>query len=88
MRLKLEKRAEPSRLMLIVTPIASVLLTMAIGIVVFDLLGIDGWRAVIDIFVSPILLSYKWQDVATKAAPLIIIALGAVVLAASKEDAP
>ncbi len=76
MRLKLEKRAEPSRLMLIVTPIASVLLTMAIGIVVFDLLGIDGWRAVIDIFVSPILLSYKWQDVATKAAPLIIIALG------------
>jgi len=76
MRLKLEKRPAPSRLMLIVTPIASVLLTMAIGIVVFDLLGIDGWRAVIDIFVSPILLSYKWQDVATKAAPLIIIALG------------
>ncbi len=76
MRIKLEKRPEPSRLMLVVTPIASVLLTMAIGIVVFDALGIDGWRAVIDIFVSPLLLSYKWQDVAVKAAPLIIIALG------------
>lgn len=76
MRIKLEKRQEPSRLMLVVTPIASVLATMAIGIVVFNLLGINGWRAVIDIFISPILLTYKWQDVAVKAAPLIIIALG------------
>ncbi len=76
MRIKFEKRPAPSTLMLVVTPIASVLLTMLIGIVVFDALGIDGPRAVIDIFVSPILLSYKWQDVAIKAAPLIIIALG------------
>ena len=76
MRFKLEKRPEPSRLMVVVTPIASVLLTMAIGVIVFELLGIDGVRAVVDIFISPILLSYKWQDVATKAAPLIIIALG------------
>lgn len=76
MRIKLEKRREPSRLMLVVTPVISVLLTMLIGVVVFDLLGIDGFRAVVDIFVSPILLSYKWQDVAVKAAPLIIIALG------------
>ena len=76
MRFKLEKRAEPSRLMVVVTPIASVLATMLIGIVVFELLGIDGFRAVVDIFISPILLSYKWQDVAVKAAPLIIIALG------------
>jgi ABC-type uncharacterized transport system permease subunit len=76
MRIKFEKRPEPSRLMVVLTPIASVLLTMVIGIVVFDALGIDGFRAVIDIFVSPILLSYKWQDVAVKAAPLIIIALG------------
>ncbi len=55
MQIKLEKRPEPSRWMLVVTPIASVLLTMAIGVVVFDLLGIDGFRAVVDIFISPIL---------------------------------
>ena len=47
MQIKLEKRPEPSRWMLVVTPIASVLLTMAIGVVVFDLLGIDGFRAVV-----------------------------------------
>ena len=49
---------------------------MLIGIVVFDLIGIDGFKAVVDIFLSPLLVSYKWQDVAVKAAPLIIIALG------------
>lgn len=76
MRLKLEKRQKPSRLMVVLTPIASVLLTMLIGVVFFDLIGIDGPRAVMDIFVSPLLLTYKWQDVAIKAAPLIIIALG------------
>ena len=76
MRLKLEKRPEPSTLMLFVTPVASVLLTLFIGMVVFDLLGINGFRAVIDIFLTPLLASYKWQDVAVKAAPLIIIALG------------
>ncbi len=76
MRIKLEKRAEPSKLMVVVTPIASVLLTMLIGVVVFDAIGINGQRAVIDIFLTPLLASYKWQDVAVKAAPLIIIALG------------
>lgn len=76
MRLKLEKRQNPSRLMLVATPVASVLATMLLGIVVFDLLGVDGFRAVVDIFLTPLLASYKWQDVAVKAAPLIIIALG------------
>jgi ABC-type uncharacterized transport system permease subunit len=76
MRIKLEKRQAPSTLMLIATPIASVILTMLIGVVVFDLIGIDGGRAVVDIFLTPLLASYKWQDVAVKAAPLIIIALG------------
>lgn len=76
MRIKLEKRREPSLAMLVATPIASVLLTMLIGIVVFDLIGIKGFKAVVDIFLSPLLASYKWQDVALKAAPLVIIALG------------
>ncbi|MEO6300398.1 MAG: ABC transporter permease [Paracoccaceae bacterium] len=76
MRLKLEKRREPSMVMLVATPIASVILTMIIGVVVFDLMGINGFQAVKDIFLTPILASYKWQDVAVKAAPLVIIALG------------
>ena len=76
MRLRLEKRQEPSRLMVVLTPIAAVLLTMLIGVIVFDAIGINGQKAVVDIFLTPLLASYKWQDVAVKAAPLIIIALG------------
>ena len=76
MRLRLEKRQEPSRLMVVVTPIAAVLLTMLIGVIVFDAIGINGQKAVVDIFLTPLLASYKWQDVAVEAAPLIIIALG------------
>jgi general nucleoside transport system permease protein len=76
MRIKLEKRAEPSRAMLFATPIAAVLLTMIVGAVLFDVLGYDGIRTVKEIFFTPVLASYKWLDVATKAAPLILIALG------------
>jgi simple sugar transport system permease protein len=76
MRLRLEKRREPSVWMVMLTPILSVLLTMLIGVVVFDAIGIKGTQAVLDIFVTPLTAIYKWQDVAVKAAPLIIIALG------------
>ena len=42
MRLKLEKRPAPSTFMLIATPIGAVLLTMLIGVIVFDAIGIQG----------------------------------------------
>ena len=76
MRIRLEKRLTPSRFMQIATPIASVLLTMALGAIIFQLIGFDGPRAIYETFITPVVASYKWQDVATKAAPLIIIALG------------
>ncbi len=76
MRLKFEKRAEPSRFMLFATPIAAVILTIVFGAILFQVLGYDGLGTVREIFFTPVLASYKWQDVMTKAAPLIIIALG------------
>ncbi|HXZ17014.1 MAG TPA: ABC transporter permease, partial [Roseiarcus sp.] len=42
----------------------------------FELIGFDGLDAIYQTFITPIVASYKWQDVLTKAAPLIIIALG------------
>ncbi|MBN9347463.1 MAG: ABC transporter permease [Devosia sp.] len=62
-----------------VTPIAAVLLTMVLGAIVFTLLGYDGVGAVREIFISPLVNSYKWQDLAVKAAPLIIIAVGLAI---------
>ncbi len=76
MRIRFEKRPEPSKFMQAATPIAAVILTMVIGALLFDALGYDGQRTIKEFFFTPILASYKWQDVATKAAPLIIIALG------------
>ena len=76
MRIRLEKRLTPSRFMLVATPVASVLLTMLLGAVIFQLLGFDGPDAIYQTFITPIVAPYKWVDVLTKAAPLIIIALG------------
>jgi general nucleoside transport system permease protein len=76
MRIRFEKRREPSKLMQAVTPVAAVVLTMIIGAVIFQLIGYDGPRAVREIFFTPILASYKWPDVARRAAPLILIGLG------------
>ena len=79
MRIRLEKRQRPSLFMLVATPVASVLLMMLIGLAVFDLIGIDGTRAVVDIFLTPVLADDKRQDVLVKAAPPVIIALGLAV---------
>jgi general nucleoside transport system permease protein len=76
MLLKFEKRAEPSRFMLFATPIAAVAITMVLGAALFQILGYDGLGTVKEIFFTPVLASYKWQDVAAKAAPLILIGLG------------
>jgi simple sugar transport system permease protein len=76
MRIRFEKRLTPSRFMQIATPIASVLLTMLLGAVIFELIGFDGPHAIYETFITPIVAPYKWVDVLTKAAPLIIIALG------------
>lgn len=76
MRIRFEKRLTPSRFMQIATPIASVLLTMLLGAIIFELIGFDGPHAIYETFITPIVAPYKWVDVLTKAAPLIIIALG------------
>ncbi len=76
MRIRLEKRREPSRVMLVLSPIAAVVATMIVGAIIFQAIGYDGPRAVADIFFTPVLAPYKWPDVAAKAAPLILIALG------------
>jgi general nucleoside transport system permease protein len=76
MRIRFEKRPEPSRFMRLFTPIAAVFLTMVFGALLIDALGFDGQQTIKEVFFTPVLAFYKWQDVAAKAAPLIIIALG------------
>ena len=76
MQFRLEKRQEPSQLMVYATPVAAVLLTMIVGAIIFSLIGYDGIGAVREIFLTPLPNSSKWQDLGVKAAPLIIIGVG------------
>lgn len=76
MLIQLEKRATPSKVMLYLTPFLAVVLTMVLGAIIFSLMGYDGLGAVREIFLTPLTNSLKWQDLAVKAAPLIIIGVG------------
>ncbi|QQR37419.1 ABC transporter permease [Devosia oryziradicis] len=76
MQFRLEKRPEPSQLMVYATPVAAVVLTMVLGAIIFSLIGYDGVGAVREIFLTPLTNAYKWQDLGVKAAPLIIIGTG------------
>ena len=69
MLFELEKRKEPSRAMVYLTPVLAVVLTMLAGALVFSLVGYDGPAAVFDIFLGPLLDVGEWTDLGIKAAP-------------------
>ena len=52
--------------MVYLTPLIAVGLTMAIGALVFSLLGYDGPAAVWEMFVAPLIDPGKWQDLAAE----------------------
>lgn len=79
MLIELERRKEPSRAMLYLTPVIALVLTAVTGAVVFTLLGYDGLGAVTEIFVRPVVEVDMWQDLGVKAAPLILIATGLAI---------
>ena len=60
-------------------PVLAVLATMVCGALIFSVLGYDGFSAVWQIFAVPVLDPAKWEDLALKAAPLILIATGLAI---------
>ncbi|VAW21386.1 Nucleoside ABC transporter, permease protein 1 [hydrothermal vent metagenome] len=79
MQIRLEKRAEPSKKMVFITPLMAIILTMITGAVIFSIIGYDGIGAVREIFLTPLTNSLKWQDLGVKAAPLILIGVGLAI---------
>lgn len=79
MKFRLEKRPEPSTTMLYLTPVLAVLLTMILGAIIFSFMGFNGLGAVKEIFFTPIINPLKWQDLAVKATPLVIISVGLAI---------
>ncbi len=73
---RIEPRPEPSRAMQAVTPVLAVGLTILLGAGLFALLGKDPVAAMRILFLDPLLDPFARSEIAVKAAPLILIALG------------
>jgi len=76
MRLELVKRPQRSVLFSALSPFIAFALTMIAGAILFALLGINPLSAFYTYFISPITEVWQLHELAIKAAPLILIAVG------------
>ena len=76
MQLVLERRAERSRVMALASPLIAVALTLATGAVLFALLGKPPIEALKIYFFDPLRDPWALQEIAVKATPLVLIAVG------------
>jgi simple sugar transport system permease protein len=74
--LKLEARPQVSRTMSYASPLLALAVTVVLGTGLFLLLGKDPLRGLQIFFVEPLSSAYALSELATKAVPLMLIALG------------
>ena len=74
--LRLEKRPRPSQWMGLASPLLALLLTVLIGTTLFWALGVDPLRGLQMFFVEPLKTGRALSELAVKATPLLLIALG------------
>lgn len=76
MRIELEKRSRTSGLFQVLSPLLALVLTVLFGGIMFALLGKDPVSALYSFFIEPLLEVWSLHELAIKAAPLILIAVG------------
>jgi general nucleoside transport system permease protein len=76
MQLVLERRAERSTAIAIASPLIAIVLTLATIAVLFALLGKNPLQALSVYFIEPLTDAYSLQEIAVKATPLVLIAVG------------
>ena len=76
---KLEARPQASRLWSYGSPVLALAITVVIGVALFALLGKDPVRGLQVFFWEPIRTPYALGELAVKATPLLLIALGLAV---------
>jgi simple sugar transport system permease protein len=77
--LKLETRPEPSRAMSVLSPLLALGITVLIGVVLFAALGKSPLAGLQAFFYEPVKSAYALSELAMKATPLLLIALGLAV---------
>ncbi len=73
--IRLEARAEPSRLMGFAAPVIALIVTLFAGLILFALLGVPIGKAFYAFFIEPVSSTYGLSELGVKAAPLIMIAV-------------
>ena len=76
---KLEQRPQPSKLWTYAAPLLALAVTVGIGVLLFILLGKDPVKGLQAFFWEPIKSAYALGELAMKATPLLLIALGLAV---------
>jgi simple sugar transport system permease protein len=76
MRLVLEKRSERSNAIAIISPLIAIALTIVTMSALFLLLGKNPLQALGVYFIDPLTDGYSLQEIAVKATPLVMIAIG------------
>ncbi|PTW60134.1 nucleoside ABC transporter membrane protein [Breoghania corrubedonensis] len=76
MRLELKKRPEHSKAMAIASPLIAIALTVAFGAILFAVLGYDPLKALYSYFIEPLTEAWSLEELASKATPLVLIAVG------------
>ena len=74
--LRLEARPQPSNAMSMASPLIALAATVVIGVLLFTALGKDPMRGLQMFFVEPVKNAYALSEIAIKATPLALIALG------------
>lgn len=76
MRIELVKRPQRSALFSMLSPFIAFVLTVIAGAIMFALLGVNPAKALYAYFISPLTEVWQLHELAIKAAPLILIAVG------------
>ena len=79
MRIELEKRPQVSKLFGILSPLLALALALIAGTIMFAVMGKDPVEALNAFFVEPLLEVWSLHELAIKAGPLILIAVGLCV---------
>lgn len=75
----LEPREHPSQLMKWLSPVIALVAMLIVGSILFFMLGVSPTQALYVFFIEPLTTSYGLSELAIKASPLILIALGLAV---------
>ena len=79
MQIKIQSRNSPSKIWQILSPLIALLATIIFGIALFSLNGKPPILALETLFISPITTLYGLTEIAVKATPILLIAVGLAI---------